>query len=84
MDIYGTKDTRDMFTLFMSYTLPGLFPGLFLSGNREKKGDRENEGACRCGINVDHEHPTMGLLMLLLSLPLFRPLILCGVMSTKD
>ena len=39
---------------------------------------------CRCGVDVDRKHPTMGSLMLLLSLLLFHPLILCGVMSTND
>jgi len=39
---------------------------------------------CRCGVDVEHKHPTMGSFMLLLSLPLFHPLILCGVMSTYD
>jgi len=33
---------------------------------------------------VDQKHPTMGSLMLLLSLPLFHSLILCGVVSTND
>jgi len=38
---------------------------------------------CRCGVDVDRKHPTMGSLMLLLSLPLFHPLIR-GVVSTND
>ena len=33
---------------------------------------------------MDHKHPTMGSLMLLLSPLLFHPLILCGVVSTND
>ena len=64
--------------------LAKLGTGLFLRGDREKKGERENEGVCRCGVDVDHKHPTMGTLMLLLSLLLFHPLILCGVVSTND
>ena len=39
---------------------------------------------CRCGVNAGHKHPTMGSLMLLLSLLLFHSLILCGVVSTND
>ena len=35
-------------------------------------------------VDVDHKHPTMGSLMLLLTLLLFQPLILCGVVSTND
>ena len=33
---------------------------------------------------MDHKHPTMGSVNLLLSLPLFHSLILCGIVSTND
>ena len=33
---------------------------------------------------MDHKHPTMGSLMLLLSPLLFHPLIVCGVVSAND
>ena len=72
------QTTNDGFLLSLS------FPRAQLRGDREKKGDRENEGVCRCGVDVDHKHPTTGSLMLLFSLLLLHPLILCGVVSTND